>query len=516
MKKGIFSRKIILGDTAVLVCLAAFKLILHLITNNQYGYFRDELYYIACSEHLDWGYVDQAPLIGVITSAARLLFGDSLFALRLFPAIAGALLVFLTGLIARELGGGRFAQGFAALAVIISPSYLYMHTVMTMNAFEPLFWMLCAYIVIRIIKGGDERLWLLFGAAAGLGLMNKHSMLIFGFALVAGLLLTRDRRFFLSKWIWLGGVVAFLIFLPNIIWQINHGWPTIEILRNAAVNQNLPISPLEFFTGQILLIHPVTLPVWIAGLYFYLFTSEGKQFRSLGWTYVVLFLLCIVLKAKIYYLAPVYPLLLAAGAVITERSIERLHWQWLKPATATVLVIAGAIIAPLTLPVLPVETFIRYSRALGLEEGVRTEQNAIGRLPQHYADMFGWEEMTQAVARAYHSLTPEEQTRCAIIADNYGQAGAIDLFGRQYNLPRAVSGHQNYFLWGPRDYTGEVVITVDSDFEDLQPLFESVEPAGTFTHDLVMPYENNKTIYICRKMRIPLREFWPQVKCYSC
>lgn len=516
MKESVFTGRTLLSETAILVYLALFKLLLHFFTNGRYGYFRDELYYIACGEHLDWGYVDQSPLIGLVAAATRSLFGDSLFALRLFPAIAGACLVFLTGLIARELGGGRFAQAFAALACIIIPLYLYMHTVLTMNAFEPLFWMLCAYIVIRIMNGGSPRLWLLFGATAGLGLMNKHSMALFGFALVAGLLLTPARRWFLERWIWLGGVIALLIFLPHIIWQIVHEWPMIEILRNAAVNQNLPISPLEFFAGQILLIHPANLLVWVAGLFFFLFTEQGKRFRALGWTYLVMFLLCIALKAKVYYLAPAYPMLLAAGAVVVERLASRLRWRWLKPATATALVVAGAILAPLTLPVLPIETFIRYSRALGLGEGVRTEQNSIGRLPQHYADMFGWEEMTAAVARAYHSLSPEERARCAIFADNYGEAGAIDFFGARHGLPRAISGHQNYFLWGPRDYTGEVMIFINSDLEDLQAVFESVEPAGTFTNEYVMPYENNLTIYVCRRPRMPLTEFWPRVKCYSC
>ncbi len=516
MRRPFFSREMLLGDRAILAYLAALKLALHFSTNGNYGYFRDELYYMACGEHLDWGYVDQPPLIAVIARATRLLLGDSLFALRLLPALAGAALVYLTGLIVRELGGGRYAVVLAAVSVIVLPIYLYMHTVLTMNAFEPLIWMLCAYLAIRIFKGASEKLWLLFGAIAGLGLLNKHSMMFFGVSFVLGLALTPYRKYFLSRWLWLGGLIAFVIFLPNLIWEAKHDWATLEVLRNADKNQNLQISPLSFLLGQILIAHPLAFPLWLAGLHFYLFSPAAKQFRTLGWTFITLFVLLVALKGKIYYLAPAYPMLLAAGAVAFERFIARRNWRWMKPATLIALTITGALIAPSVLPILPVETYLGYARILPIAQGARTEKNAWGKMPQHFADMFGWEEMVATVARAYDTLTPEEKTKCAIFGDNYGEAGAVDFFGAKYGLPKAISGHQNYFLWGPRDYTGEVFITMSSDLEDLQPLFESVEPAGVFRNQFVMPYENNATIYICRRMKVPLKQFWPKVKCFSC
>ncbi|MDQ3907536.1 MAG: glycosyltransferase family 39 protein [Acidobacteriota bacterium] len=508
------------GDLALALYLSLADLILHFLTNRAYGYFRDELYYLACGDHLAWGYVDQAPLIALVARVTRALFGDSLFALRFFPALAGAALVFVTCLVARELGGRRFAITLAALAVIVAPGFLLLHTILTMNAFEPLFWALGAYVVVRILKSNDARLWLWFGAAEGVGLMNKHSTLVFGFAVVVALLLTPARKYFLSKWLWLGGLVALLVFLPNILWQIKHGFPTVEVLRNADKNQNLPISPLDFFKGQLLLAHPLGLFVWAAGLYFYLFTKQGRPYRALGWAYVVMFVLMVILRAKIYYLLPVYPILFAAGGVQLEQLFARLAerrraWRLLKPATVAALLGGGALLAPLALPVLPVETFIRYQRALGI--GVpRTEKLRVAELPQHYADMFGWEELTETVARVYHSLPAEEQQRCAVFARNYGEAGAIDFFGPRYGLPKAISGHQNYFLWGPRDYTGECGITIGEKLSDVQKSFNQIETAATFAHPYAMPFESDAPIFVCRRPKAPLKEIWPRVKCYSC
>src|ERR1044072_112790 len=294
------------GGGALGLYLLAFKLVLHFLTNGGYGYFRHALYYLACGEHLDWGDVDQAPLIAVVAWCERAVFGDSLFALRLLPALAGAATVFLTGLIAREAGGRRFAVLVACVSVIVAPYFLSINTILTMNAFEPLVWTACAYIVVRILKDEESRLWILFGLVAGLGLMNKHSTLAFGFAIVVGLAISHSRRQFLNPWLWAGGAVALLLFAPNVIWQVQHGCPTVEILRNADKNQNVAFSLADFVKGQVLLMHPLTLPVWVAGLYFYLFRREARAYSSLGWAFVALFALMVVFRAKVYYIAPFY------------------------------------------------------------------------------------------------------------------------------------------------------------------------------------------------------------------
>ncbi|MGI8787154.1 MAG: glycosyltransferase family 39 protein, partial [Pyrinomonadaceae bacterium] len=319
-----------LSPLAIGAYFAVFTLLLHFIFNSNYGYFRDELYFIACSEHLAFGYPDHAPMVALMAKTSRVLFGDSLFAIRFFPAVAGALKVFLTALLVKEFGGKRFATFLACLCVLCAPVYLAIDNLLSMNSLEPVFWMLCVYFAVRAIKSESvnenknihpssfilhpSANWLLFGLFAGLGLMNKHSMLFFGFSLVVGLLLTKQRKVFLDKYFWLAGAIAFLIFLPNIIWQFQNNFATLELLRNVQTSgKNVVMSPPAFFLSQILAMMPTAFPVWLAGLWFLLADKNGRRFRFLGIAYIVLLALMIYLKAKDYYLVPVYPMLLAAG-----------------------------------------------------------------------------------------------------------------------------------------------------------------------------------------------------------
>ena len=496
---------------AIAIYFALFKLLIHLLTNNQYGYFRDELYFIACGEHLDWGYVDHAPLSIWLVRLSRTMFGDSLFALRIFPAVAGAITVLLTGLIARELNGRRFAVMLSCLCVLIG-GYLAIDSFFSMNAFEPIFWMGGAYFIILAIKRNDARFFLWFGFMAGLGLLNKHSMLFFGFAIFVGLLLTPARRFFMSRWLWIGGAVAFALFLPNIIWEQRHDWATLELLSNVQKSgKNVSLSPFEFIAQQIFILHPLTLPVWLAGLWYFLFDTEGKRYRLLGIAYLVLLITMIVLKGKNYYLLPIYPMLFAGGAVWWERLLQhKSRVAWLKVVYPVLLCVTGAIFAPMAVPVLPVETYLRYQRALGFEPP-KTEVGHRGPLPQHFGDRFGWPEMVERVAQIYNSLPPDERARTAIYANNYGEAGAIDFFGPRYGLPKAISPHQSYYLWGPRDYTGEALIVLQSKRADAERNCNSVEAVGTVSHPFAMA-EEQYTIFICRGLKQPLRELWPRLK----
>ena len=242
----LISRQFLLSDLAILFYLALLTILIHFLTNGGYGYFRDELYYMACGEHLAWGYVDQPPFVALMAFVTRHLLGDSLFALRFFPAICGGLIVLLTGLMVRELGGGRYAQGLAAVAVIVAPVYLAIDNFFSMNCFDEVFWALAGYIVIRILKEGDPKLWILFGLVAGIGLMNKYSIGFLGLGVVVGLVLTPARRHLFSKWLWLGGAIAFVIFLPHILWEIHNGFPTLEFIHNATAMKNLPQTPLQF------------------------------------------------------------------------------------------------------------------------------------------------------------------------------------------------------------------------------------------------------------------------------
>ena len=499
------------GGMGIVLLLTLVKLLLHLWANRGYGYFRDELYFLACGEHLDWGYVDQAPMVAGVAWLSRALFGDSLSAIRFFPAVAGAVKVLLAGLMARELGGGRFAQALAALTVIIAPVYFAADNFLSMNAFEPVFWMGCIYVLLRILNTGNPKLWPWFGVLAGLGLMNKHSMLFFGFALVVGLLLVPARKHFLNRWFWLAGLIAFLIFLPNVLWQGQNDWATLEFLNSvAASTKNIVLSPWLFFAQQILLIHPLNFPIWMAGLGFLFFTERGKPYRVLAWTYIVLLVSFIVLKGKAYYLAPAYPMLLAAGGVAVEILFRRWERVWPKAALLTVLTIGGAVLAPYGLPVLSPGGFLEYEKAVGIKSP-RTETGHTAELPQLYADQFGWEEMTAAVARIYHNLSPEEKSQTAIFGNNYGEAGAIDFFGPKHGLPKAIGGHNNYYLWGPRDYSGEIMIVLGGTRERLEELFEQVTEEAVLDTPFAAPYEN-RPVYLCRGLKTSLKDLWPKIK----
>ncbi len=491
--------------------IAACKLLIHLYAGRYYGYFVDELYYIACSRHLDWGYVDQPPLVALITWIARSLLGDSLAALRFFPAVAGAAEVALTALIARELGGNRFAQGFAALSVLVAPGILAGDNLLTMNAFEPLFWLACAYLLVRIIKTGNQKLWIPFGMLAGIGIENKYSMLIFGAGLILGLLLTPQRRALATHWLWIGGAMAFLIFLPNLLWNIQHHFPFLELQANIRRSgRDVPLGPLAFFAQQVLTMHPLAVPIWLVGLWFYFFSDRGKPFRALGWAWLFTALVIMTMSPRIYYLWPAFPLLFAGGSVIWEAWLAAPRLRWLKFAYPTLLIASAAVLSPIVIPVLPPEMYIRYTHALHLDQP-RIETHRLGPLPQVYADQFGWDEMAATVARVYNSLPPDVRARTAIFGQNYGQAGAIDFFGPKYGLPPAISGHQSYFLWGPRGYTGESMIVMAGRPDDLEERFASVQKVATVYHPYSMPYEHFDVFY-CRGLKQPLKEIWPQVK----
>jgi hypothetical protein len=499
--------------TAV-VCLAGIKIGVQLYAAHNYGYFVDELYYLACGRHLAWGYVDQPPLIALIAAITRVSLGESLQAIRFLPALAGGATVLLTGLIARELGGRRFSQGLAALAVLVAPGILATGSFFSMNAFEPLFWMGCAFIVIRVVRTGNQKLWLWFGLLAGIGLENKHSMLIFGCGIVAGLLLTRDRRQFRSPWLWIAGLLAFLIFLPNLLWNVQHHFPFLELQANIQrAHRNVDLPPLSFAGQEILDMLPFSLPIWLAGLWYFFFTGKGRPYRALGWAWIFTLAVIMIMNPRVYYLFPAFPILFAAGGVQWEAWLDATsapRLQWIKPAWIALMAITGAVFAPFTVPVLPVETYIRYSRALGFAPP-KIETFKLGPLPQLYADQFGWEDMVAAVAKVYNGLPPDLRAQTAIFGQNYGQAGAVDLFGPKYGLPKAISGHQTYFLWGPRDYTGESVIVMAGRQADLESKFATVERVAHVGHPYAMPYEHFDIFY-CRGLKWPLKEYWPKVK----
>jgi hypothetical protein len=500
------------AEAVIIILFSVVALLVHLLTNGRYGYFRDELYYIACGRHLAFGYVDQPPLSIVLLQLSQSLLGNSLFAIRLLPALAGAATVVLTGLIARELGGRGWAIALGCAGSLCALFNLAVGNFFSMNAFEPLFWMGCIYLLIRITNGGSPILWLWFGALLGLGLENKHSTAFFAAGIFVALLLTPERRHFAEKWIWFGGLIGFAIALPNILWQLRNHWPTYELLSNIAhSDKNIALSPAQFISQQIVFMNPGTLPLWLAGLCWVFGSREGRRYMALGIIYLVTLAEFIILHGKSYYLAPAYPMLLAAGGVAVQRVFAN-RLKWCKPALLVAILATGALFAPLAVPILPPGKLVAYMRAIGLQLP-RTETSHTAPLPQLFADQFGWQEMVASVAHVHHHLHPEDEKRAAIFCQNYGEAGAIDFFGPKFGLPPAISGHQNYFLWGPRDWTGEVALVLDTRDDDERELFASVEDLGQIVSSpWAMPFERRTHIYLCRNLKMNVGGVWPRLK----
>jgi hypothetical protein len=494
---------------AIVLYLAGAKLLFHLLTAGRYGIFRDELYYLACGEHLEWGYVDQPPLIALVAWIARHIFGDWLIGLRFFPALAGAAMVWLTGKLARELGGGAFAQSLAALAVICVPIYLVMNHWLTMNAFEPLVWIGGVWCIVRAINQNNPRYLIWFGVLVGVGMETKYGIAFFVVAVVIGMILTRDRRFLFAKEFWIGAAIAFLIFLPNLVWLARHDFPFLELMHNIRQShRDVVRGPIAFVLDQAQIMNPVLFSLWLGGL-IWLFLG---RFRILGIVYVVLLVTFIILRGKNYYLASVYPLLFAAGAVAFEK-IMSARGKWSRIVYALLLVGSIIILAPTVSPILSPEGAVAYQKKLGFEPP-KAENQSTGPLPQYFADEFGWREMVEATARVYNSLSPDEQARAGIFANNYGEAGAIDFFGPRLGLPKSICNHQSYWLWGPRDYDGSIVIVLGSDGAGDREHFKTVEAAGRAEH----PYsrrDEHFDIFLCRGLTGDLRQVWAKMKKYD-
>lgn len=500
-----------------LAALSSIKLVIHLCTNAfaSYGIFRDELYYIACSNRLDLGYVDQPPFSIYLLSLSRQIFGESLFALRIFPAVAGALTVFLTGLIVRKIGGKRFAVILAGLAVVFAPVQLSFDTVYSMNCYDLLLWAVLAYIVILIVRENRPKWWVMLGVLMGLGLLNKIGMLWFGFGFSFGLILTEVRKYLATKWPWIAGALAFFIFSPFIIWNIMHDYAHLEFIENARTLKYAGISTKDFVFGQILQQNPAALPLWLAGLYFFFFHKDGKKFRILGIIYAVTFLILFVSgQSKPEYLSPAYPMLFAGGAVLFEKLVNRKYIRWLKFAFPAVISISGILIAPLAMPVLPVKKFITYSGFIGIGRS-NYESKELAQLPQFFADMHGWENMAVTVAGVYHALPAEEKSKTVIFARNYGEAGAIEYYRQKYDLPTVISSHNNYWIWGYGDDAAETYIFLGGERENYLKYFSRVEQAAVISCRYCMPYENNLPVYVCRNKQISLSEIWESLKHYE-
>jgi hypothetical protein len=510
------------------LAFAAVKLLLQFAltlwtTHLGYGYFRDEFYYIACGRHLAWGFVDHGPIVAVQARVGELLFGDSVFGTRVLSAMAGAATVFLTGMVAWALGGRRAAQALAMFAVLLAPQYIGVDGFLSMNSFEPVFWTGCVLALVMLLRGGSQRLWwIVFGVSAGVGLLNKPSMTFFLIAVGLGLLCASARRVLWSRWAAAGIVLMILIALPNVIWQLQHHWPTLEFLRNGRDGgKNTVLDPLHFFLAQFLMLGPFNVLVWMAGLVSLLRARSIREGRWLGLTYLFFYAMMNALHAKDYYLEGVYPALFAAGGIAWERryalSKSVLSERAIGfPVLEGVLLAMNLLILPMASPLLAPEAWLRYTGALHLRT-VDSETMSTGPLPQFYADRFGWDEEVDGVVRAYRSLTPAEQKRVCIFGADYGLAGAIDLLGpkKEPGLPAAMSGQNSYWMWGTHGCDANVAIAVVSDSQGaLETKYESAELVGRITNPYAMPFERRRGIWLLRGRRASAPFRWEDERFY--
>jgi hypothetical protein len=499
------------SGAAIVAYVALARLVLYAIAGPHYGYFRDELYYLACGEHPAWGYVDQPPLIGWVAWGLEHTIGTSIWALRLLPALAGVAAILLTGALARALGGRRWAMFLSAVAALMAPVLLALSQLFTMNAFDQVLWTALGLLVVRIAKTGEQKLWIAVGVLAGISILNKYGVVFWLSGLLLGVCLTPMRRSLRDAWFWVGCGLAALIALPNFLWQKSYQFPFLQLIRNVRESgRDIWLAPLPYLGAQAQMLGFVAaLLVGFALLFF--FSGRGKAFRALGWAYLVFLAEMMALHGKMYYVAPVYPMMFAAGAVWLEGATQRRAWAWAKPALALGMILVGGIYAPTILPLLSVPKFLAYEKAMGVEQQ-KFEHGQEGVLPQLYADMFGWEEMAQKVGAFYSTLPPEERKKTAIFANNYGEGGAIDFFGGKYGLPKAIGTHQNYWVWGPREYTGESLIVLGEGHErNMQTKCESYAVIGNAKDPLSRPDEW-KPIYYCKGFRWNLREVWPEMK----
>jgi Dolichyl-phosphate-mannose-protein mannosyltransferase len=504
-----------LNLTPAVLIIAAISLVAHVVFGNNYGYFRDELYFTAMSHHPAFGYVDVPPLVAWITLIPRFLTGNALWALHMISALVSAGIILLTGLMARLLGGTGWVQGLAALGSATSLALLADGSTYTYDVFDQFWWVLAAAVLIVLLRDGRPRLWLAFGVVAGLGLLTKETMLFWGFALVLGLLLTPERRLLFTRWTLFGGVIALVIFSPFLLWNAANGWASFQYWSSYSANHSGGGTPIEFLVNQILVNNPISVPLWGAGLWYFFF-ARGKRYRVFGWAYIILFILFIVLHGKSYFLAPAYPVLFAGGAM--QWGQLRVRWPKWGPrwaaGYAAVLALSAVLLAPAAMPVLPPSVYAQIYGPSG-NSGAQQQSGDVYGLPQSLADRFGWPEQVALIAQVYQSLPPSEQRVACIFASNYGEAGALEQFGGRYHLPLPISGHNAFYIWGPGGCTGQVIISIGVTPQTAAAAYGSVTLTARTSCNACVDFENNAPILILRDPKESFNVIWAQAKMYE-
>lgn len=497
----------ILFGIVLIACLI--KLGIHFIGNVNYGFHRDELLHLACADHLDWGYMEFPPLIGWIGKSGKVLFGKSLFATRLFPTLSGLAMMLLTVSMVKELGGKLLATVLALASFLGVLAYWRNHTLFQPVVFDQLFWTIGSFLLIRYLNRGKSSLLLWIGLVAGLGLLNKTTMLFWGMGIAIGLLFHRKAVVYKSKEIWLGGLIAFVIFLPNLLWQWQHDFPIFDHLNRLYAAHLEEISPWDFWDSQLWAMNPLNLVIWISALGFLLFRSKWKTYRPVAIAFLSSGLLMYFFKAKGYYFFAAYPPLIAAGSVVLTEWLQG-KWnqnaRWAIGIFVVLLLLVSFVQLPYLAPVMPIEKFAEYAEL---------PTNAEGRLEgltSDYADMFGWEEQVALVDSVYQTLSADEKANCIIWAENYGEAGAVQLLGKKYDLPAPVCKHGSFWMWGSGKASGEIAISLGNEDGAVDYFFEEKTLIKTIKHKYAIDEEHNIPLYLCRKPKVKLSDYWPEFR----
>ena len=501
--------------------LVVASLVLHatVIAVTPFGIHRDEFLYFSMGNHLRLWHMDFPPAIAMLGALSQGLFGHTIATARVFPAIEGTLLMVLAALTARELGGGRFAQGLAAFAVLASPMFERNATLFQPVVLDQICWTLALFAIARVARvradGGNTRNpWLAFGVAIGLGLLCKFSILFLCVSVLAAVLLTPMRRELLAPWPWLAVLIMLVLGSPSIVGQITLHFPVVAQMRDLGATQLVHVTASEYIGTQLLNIGPGGIVVAIIGAAVMLAWNPLRTFATVSLSCILAFLLLLVLHGKPYYIGPIYPALFAAGGV----ALERMKWPRLPRAAtvarwAIVALIGAYFVAtlPVALPILSVPASAEYAAHLAGGAALRTDRGIFDKLPQDFADMLGWRAEAAALASVYHSLSPAEQREAVIETGNYGEAGAAEFYAREFDLPPVVSPAGSFWFFGPGNRPGNVLIGLGSDPSDLQRGWSSVHVVARLSRPWSVSEERDLPIYLATEPRMTLQQMWPSL-----
>lgn len=494
--------------------LVTFVLLMLSSTVKAYGFFIDEVYFMACANRPAWGYIDQPPLSIALLSLMQYLFGNSIYVVRILPALSVAATVFVAGLITKRIGGGIYAILISGLATMVLPVLLVFGSFYSMNAYEPLIWALISLFAVKMIQENNSKYWLHIGIFMGIGLEMKHTIVMYGLAMVMGLFISYNRKLLFNRWVIWGGIACFILVLPNLIWQIANNFPSLELYSNSFSTKNIEKPYLEVIIDQVVFSNPFLFPLCIAGLV-YLLIPLGKPYRFMAFAYfILLFILVSGRSSRPDRIAASYIFLFASGAVAFERLFKFSVQKYVLPAIALFILAGGIVLAPIFLPILPPENLKKYISTLGLSFDI--EENKQGEpIPQWLADRIGWQEMAMVVAEVYHALPEDEQKNTVIVTTNYGEAGALEYYGPELGLPPVYATHNSYSSWGPPSDSIKTYIGVYLEADDVRDKFDSIELVRNIRCAYCTRPQQNIPVFILRGPKFSIEEAWDSFRHYN-